>query len=406
MSKTMSVLKFLIITLLFFLPFGEILRFDVGNDIFIKPLDLTAIVVFFCVTFVYFCNKSYRAKLRWYYFLFPLVGLISLIVNTVWLQPNELFTSFLYLLRWISYLSIFFVVILFDKEFKKKIISLLIADGIVVLVIGYLQFFLYPNLKNLFYLGWDDHLYRLFSSFLDPNFAGAFLVLYLIFIAGLFFNRDKTVSRNRSLFYGFLIIATLIAIFLTYSRSALLMLLVSGVTFLLLLQKRKYILGLIGAMVLFVIVISPYFYLENINLLRVKSSIARIQTSEHALKIIADHPIIGVGFDSYRYAQERYHFKKKQTKYPAHSASGVDMSLLFVFATTGIVGLVAYGYLWIRLYKRARVAITANKNIYAIIFLSSSAGLFINALFINSLFFPAIMLWMWIILGLFEEKKN
>lgn len=405
MSETMSVLKILLIALFSFLPFGEILRFDVGNNVVIKPLDVIAVILSFWVAFLYIRNKTFRTSLRWYYFFFPIVGLVSLVINSVWLQPHELIASFLYLLRWVAYLSVFFAIIQVDKAFKKKLVSVLVIDGVVVLVIGYLQFLLYPSLRNLYYLGWDEHLYRLFSIFLDPNFAGAFLVLYLVFIAGLLFKSSKKTDHKKIFFYGLLLVVNLVAIFLTYSRSTLLMLLVSGVTFFLLLQKRKFILLLLGAVVIFVIVISPYFYLENINLFRVRSSIARIQTSGNALKIIQDHPLIGVGFDSYRYAQERYQFTKKQTKFPAHSASGVDTSLLFVLATTGIIGFSVYSYLWFRLCKRAQEGLKQKNNIYAIIFLSSCVGLWVNALFINSLFFPAIMLWMWILLSLLEEKK-
>jgi hypothetical protein len=42
-------------------------------------------------------------------------------------------------------------------------------------------------------------------------------------------------------------------------------------------------------------------------------------------------------------------------------------------------------------------------SVLAIVTLSSIAGIFIDALFINSLFFPEIMLWMWILAGLIEK---
>jgi len=50
--------------------------------------------------------------------------------------------------------------------------------------------------------------------------------------------------------------------------------------------------------------------------------------------------------------------------------------------------------------KRAYDLNKKKENIFAIVVISSVIGLFINALFINSLFFPVIMLWMWILIAL------
>jgi hypothetical protein len=398
----MKFTKILLILLVIFFPFGEIIRFDLGNNIFLKPLDLISVFLLLWITFLYIKNKTFRKSLHWYYFFFPLIGLVSLLINLYWLSPHEFLASFLYLLRWIAYLSIFFAIIQLDDQFKKKITKFLIIDGLIILFIGYIQFFFYPNLRNLYYLGWDEHLYRMFSSFLDPNFAGTFFVLYLIFIAGLLFTKTKKLGKKTLYFYGGLIPITLAAIFLTYSRSALLMLIVSGITFFLLLQKRKFILYLLVSILLFIILISPYFYIENLDLFRVNSSISRILSAQHALQIIQSNPLIGVGFDSYRYAQIRFHLITADPRFPAHSASGDDTSLLFVFATTGIVGLLSYLYLWFRLYKTAKG--TYKKNNFAMIFIASGAGMFINSLFINSLFYPEVLFWLWMIAGLMQEK--
>ena len=187
----MQILKILLISLLVVFPFGELIRFDLGNNIILKPVDVISALIFLWTTFLYIKEKEFRLSLKWYFFLFPLLGLFSLCINSYWLKPTEILTSFLYLLRWVAYSSVFFAGIQLDRKFRKKIGWFLFADGIVLLLIGFVQFFIYPSLKNLYYLGWDNHLYRLFSSFLDPNFAGAFFVLYLIFIAGFIFDKSK-----------------------------------------------------------------------------------------------------------------------------------------------------------------------------------------------------------------------
>lgn len=397
----MLILKILIVLLLILLPLGEIPRFNFGNYIYIKPLEVIAVITLFWIIVLYIKNKSFRKTLHWYYFFFPLIGIISLGINSIWLKPVELLASFLYLLRWVAYMGIFFAVLQCDEKFRKQIYNFLLIDGIVFLLIGYFQFFFYQSLQNLSYLGWDRHEYRLVSSLFDPNYAGAFLVLFLVFLAGTVFNSKNKLKRTTIVFYSIISVITLVAVFLTYSRSALIMLLISGITFFVILNKKKYILYLTGVVVLFIIVISPFFYIENIDLFRLNSGLARLADMQHSVKIIADHPLLGVGFNAFRYAQIRYNFAPEVLSVPSNAASGVDTSILFVLATTGIIGLIAYGNLCVQLFKKAK----SSANRYSLIFIVSGIGLVINSFFNNSLFYSEIMFWMWMIAGLMYAEK-
>ena len=170
-----------------------------------------------------------------------------------------------------------------------------------------------------------------------------------------------------------------------------------------LIQRKKYIFYLLGVIVLFIVIISPFFYLENIDLFRVHSSLARLTDLQHVIKIILDNPVVGVGFNSYRYAQLKYHLINAYSPFPSHSASGDDTSLLFVAATTGIAGLFGYCYLWWRLLKNA--FLSYKSNLFALVFIASVTGLFVDALFNNSLFYAEIMFWMWMLTGLMVERK-
>src|SRR5258708_3515262 len=283
----MQILKLLLILLLLFFPFGELIRFTVGTNIILKPIDILAGILLLWTIFLYIKNKKFRLSLKPYYFYFPLVGLISLLINSYWLNTFELFASFLYLFRWISYMSIFFAMQQVDQKFRNKIILFLFIDGFIVVLIGFLQYFFYQSLVNLIYLGWDNHLYRLFSSFLDPNFVGAFFVLYLILVAGTIFTVHG--EKKKTLFIkSLLIISTLIAVFLTYSRSGLLMLITSGITFFVQLQKKKFIIYLFFFIGVFIVFASPFFYLENINLFRSYESFERLADFKKGLTIFKD----------------------------------------------------------------------------------------------------------------------
>ena len=376
-------MKKIFTAILFLFPLGEILRLDFANGVSLKPLDIGVGIIVVLWAIFKMAKKEKIKQKRVYVpiLLFAGSGALSLLINYSNLTINQFFISLTYLVRWVAYAGIFFVVSDFDKEFKERILKLLIVIGSLIVASGYLQYIFYPNLRNLFYLGWDEHMYRIFSVFLDPNFAGAFFVLFFLFLINLFLKR-------KSIPIALLSFVTLGAVFLTFSRSALIMLVVSS-SLLFVLMNRKILIVFLLVIILSVLAISSRnFNIENINLFRVASSEARIETTRNAIKIIQDHPILGVGFNAYRYAQFRYGFRNEANPI-SHADASPDNSFLFIMATTGIVGFILYSFLWLRLLENA-----------SILAIASVAGVFIDSLFINGLFYPFIALWLWIILAL------
>lgn len=384
----MDLLKKIFIFVLFLFPLGEIIRINFSNGFIVKPLDVgIGILVFLWLTFKLFKKQKIKHKNIFIpVLLFSLSSFFSLIIGNLNLSFKEFLTSFSYLLRWVTYAGIFFVVSDFDKEFKKKILNLLIVVGSLIVGLGYLQYFFYTDLRNLYYLGWDEHTYRMFSIFLDPNFAGAFFVLFFLFLINLFL-------KKKSISIGLLAILTLGAVFLTFSRSALIMLIVSSSLLFVLMNKKKWIGILLGITLLVLGASSKYFNIENINLFRVISSEARLKTAGKAIGIIRDHPIFGVGFNAYRYTKLDYNSRYDSSRIISHADAGVDNSFLFIMATTGIVGFILYLFLWLRILKTASILATA-----------SIVGVFVDSMFINSLFYPFIMLWLWIVVAAKENN--
>jgi len=377
--------KIFIFTLLLF-PLGEIIRIDFGNGLTIRPLDIGMGILFFSwiILKLFKRQKIVQSNIFLPVILFALAGLFSLIISNLTLSLSEWFISFAYLLRWIIYVSILFIINDFNKEFKKKILNILIAIGTIIVGLGYIQYFYYSALQNLRYLGWDEHMHRMFSVFLDPNFAGVFFVLFFIFLVSLFLKQKKKII-------GFLSILTLGAVFLTFSRSALIMLIVSSSVMFILAGRKKLILLLLIIILIMVSISSRYFNIANINLFRVVSSEARIETARNAIKIIQDRPIFGIGFNAYRYAQFHYGFRNR-VNIASHADASPDNSFLFVASTSGLIGLILFAFLWFRIFK---YYIKNNALV-----LSSVVGIFVSSLFINSLFYVHIMFWLWIIIGL------
>lgn len=335
--------------------------------------------------------------------LFISICLLSLLANFSNIQLYEFILSSLYLVRWVAYVFVFFIVYSFDQKTKLSIIKFLVLSQLLFIVLGFIQYFFYPNLRNLFYMGWDDHLYRLFSTFLDPNFAATQINLFIFFLIMII--KDDLFSLKKFKFILIILFGlSVAALLLTYSRSGYIMFILGVSISFWLLNNKRLIVILFLIFFLGVIIIPKNLGSAGIELWRTASINARTESANNALIIIKDHPIFGVGFNTYRYAQRKYGFIVNRSEIPSHSDAGTDNSFLFVWATSGILGLIIYIYIWFVILRTNFVSysITTNKSWeknLSILIITSISSLFLNALFINSLFYPNIMFWVWVITG-------
>ncbi|MCJ7792573.1 MAG: O-antigen ligase family protein, partial [Candidatus Marinimicrobia bacterium] len=324
-------------------------------------------------------------------FSFSVLALLSLGAATPLLSNREVIVASLYLVRWLVYVG--FYLVLFDLRktlFKKRNpLHLLMVLGIMVALFGFVQYFFYPNLKALEVLYWDPHFYRLASTFLDPNFTGLILVLTLIILINLLLENKK----NKKLWLAGAM--TYLALLLTHSRSSYLAFLV-GVGFLAFF-KRKYLLFLIAlGLLAFSLIILPQPRGEGGKLTRTYTIVGRIENWQKTLTIAQDHLLLGVGFNTYRYAQREYGFLEEGDWQESYAGAGADSSLLFVLATTGLLGLASY--LWF-LISAGALAFKHRKKIMGVVCLASLGAIFIHAFFLNSLFYPWVMGWLMILLA-------
>ena len=391
----MGLLTPLFITLLLvFYPLMEITRIPIG-DAAVTFIDFA--VVF--ISFIWIVKKTIERKKPKGILIKPIsffiaILFLSLLINFNKLTLPQFFVSFLYFVRWIAYAVIYLVVKDLDVNFKKYLPFLLKISGTLVMIIGFFLYFFYPDLRNLRYLGWDEHLYRNFSSFLDPNFAGIFYVLYFVLISDSF--NFKKIKSKWQIINLVLIILSIMSVLTTFSRSAYIAFVIAVLSFVVLKKEIKFLLFiLVFSIGLFLL---PSFSLksEGTNLMRTASGKARIDSIKNALTIFKDSPILGVGFDSYRYAQRRYGFIN-ESKMLIHSAAGTDNSFLFVLATSGLIGFFSFVYLLYNLFKF---------SLSSTVLLISLIALCVDSLFLNSLFYSPLMLWMWILFGLKENSRS
>lgn len=414
MEQKTKIVFIVLSVLVFSIPIGQIGRLQISQTVTTTITDILVLLtlgVFF--TRLLFKKERMKGDISFLklLMLFGLIGAVSLLVNSARLTIDTFFVSFLYLFRWMTYAFVSIVAINLTILWKRRVFVVMGITGGFTLLAGYMQYFFYPDLRNLYYLGWDEHLYRMFGTFLDPNFTGAFLVLYSLLLAAFFVNAMKRESIKKALILGLLLLLCTIAVFLTYSRSSLIMLFTSATLFFLLLKTKKDISYRVKFFVLAVFILcaavfslfSPRsFQTEGTNLLRTASIASRSESMQRAITIFLDNPLLGVGFNAYRYAKERYGFiKEKRYTFPDHAGAGVENSYLFVLVTTGIVGFLIYTVMW---FSILRSSYKKRGDVFSLALFSSTVGLLVHAMFINSLFYPSIMLWIWVLAGITARR--
>lgn len=380
-------------------PLGVFQRVSIspGINIYIHEIFLIPILLF--VAFQIFYKKNIKRKnVLLAVSVFVITLAISLLLNVSNLSLFDFFVSISYLFRICIYFSVFFVFGYLSEKVVMKAKIIFALSGIVFIVFGILQYILYPSLKDLYVYGWDNHYFRLTSTYLDPNFAGIGLVLYSIYFIS-FFKYKGTILKT--LVGGGVYLGIFSAI-LTYSRSTFLSL-SSFFIFLIFFSRSKIIIVTIFTIiVLGVIFVPKNFSLEGLNPLRVFSSVERVKSINNALALFRSSPIYGIGFNAYRYAQKRHkmldsHWEK------THSGAGASNSFAFILATGGILGTLSFGYLLFSLFKFAAI----QKDHYSkMIMLSSLIAILTHSLFENSFFYPFALLIFCFIFGVMGYKKR
>jgi O-antigen ligase len=396
-----NVIRYLLFFIVLLLPFGQLAKIPLSSST--VNLYMVDIVVFILVNVWVISHLIHHRQfnlppLSKQIALFIFVCFLSLSFSITRYEWTQIFVGALYLIRWIFYSFLYFIA--YEEQKKKELLIGLLIAGTVSATFGLVQYFIYPSLRNLVYLGWDPHEFRIFSTFLDSGFAGIIYLLTFILLLSFLLNQ----SKYRFLFFisGALIYTSLL---LTYSRSTFLAFFVS--LLILSFYKKSFVLGIFSISFLFVSIYflpKPSLTSESINLERTSTIDARTTNYLQTSTIIADHPLFGIGFNTLRYEKMQRGFVLTDKMYANHAGAGSDSSFLFVIVTTGVVGFFSYLSIWfkaIMLEKNAK-----NDQPFKHIVVMSIASLFIHSLFLNSLFYIWTMMWMWLLLGIRHGSFN
>ena len=122
---------------------------------------------------------------------------------------------------------------------------------------------------------------------------------------------------------------------------------------------------------------------------KAKSAENRLGTWQQGLTLFQHHPILGTGFNAYKFALKQNNLANDQFL-QSRGATSNDSSLLHVASTTGVIGLITYIFFLFSLFLTG----WKNKtNPYGLVLISGLVGLLAQSFFINNLFYPFIFLW-------------
>jgi O-antigen ligase len=385
---------------------GEFGRVELlGNSFLLLDLIAPVVLLTWIARKLIRRESFYFTRINTALLSFFAIAALSLVVGATELNAAELQFALLYLIRFATLGSFFFLAQDSVKKKSKVVNWLLLAGGILALV-GFYLFKTIPDFSEagLADLGWDPHIGRLTSTWLDPNFIAGGFAFLLALLGGKILHTREFLKQSWLVFLAGIMLAALL---LTYSRSGLVALGFSGLV-LGLVGNRKLlialiIVGIIGMGVSQRLSERIGELAQSVTSLTGESQQVldptaqlRVSSWQEGLRIWKANPLLGVGYGTYKFHQT---FASETS----HAASGSDASLLNVAATTGILGFTAF---LIFLGNLLLLAWQKRKTALGIGFLSAVCGLLIHSIFVNSLFFPAILLYLMISGGLLAAQEK
>ena len=403
----MELIQYLLIITLFTPVIGQLVRLKFLGGLTVITLTDILVIIITVVSLFYLLAIKKSLKLTQNtvipVIIFSAVALASNLLATTYLPYKDVVIGTFFLIRFVLLFFISQIVVnVIPKDKVANWVNLILFFGALFIFLGFTQLIFYPDLTALTAYGWDPHQRRIVSTFLDPNYAGfIYVITFTLATSYLLF---KSVVGKIAI-YTYLSIATLslVATVLTFSRSSYLALLVS--IFVISAIKSYKLFILMVVLISTMLILVPQARLRIIGAISIDdTSRARIQSWENAIFIFQKNPVFGVGFNTYRFTQVRYDLFSPDNPLVGNSGSGSDSSLLLIAATTGVVGLLAFLVLMLsvlkELFKKAR------KNPISLAALAIFVALLFHTQFVNSFFYPQIILVVWFIVGLAQSYDS
>lgn len=399
---------------------GQLARISLSTDVRGGSAIIgTDIVIFFiAVSWIWqkiSINRNQKNKypLTYPVLVFLSIALLSFLVGLSTLVQvhsfdlKSIIISFSYLLRFAAYAVLYFMTRDFiDESSKNKdfLTNIMFYTSILVSIGGFIQLIVMPDFTlYAVYYGWDPHVDRLLGTFFDPNFIGT----YLAFIMALGFGLFPSCSRKQKILIVIAVLFCAVALLLTFSRTGYLAFLFAFVIIGLLRSPKILIVGM--TIIIFALLSSPRAVQRITDGLSVdETGLKRIYSWDKGIRLVANFPILGVGYNNLSPVQDFYALVDE---FDVNNRAGLENSFLTMLVTTGVLGGLAYIWLWGASIKRSLQLWFQKKLPYKVRTEGLAIGtallsLVISSLFINSLLYPFLLVHIWIISALIPITKS
>jgi len=283
------------------------------------------------------------------------------------------------------------------KQFKE-ILNFYFASVLFAGLFGIMQFIDYEMRLGLGLVNTVDLVggyIRVTNYFLDANFYANYLIGSIPLTLSFILNNP---TKKSNWFMKILLVITLINLFLTFSRSAIVALTFGlFITFVYLkkyLNIKKMIFRTIILLPIIILIIMnlPVFdyYINRIQLVASTDDASignRLAVLISGLNIVLDNFFFGIGFENTIFNVVNY----ASPQYPiTEGAIDVHNMHLKVFLETGLFGFLPYFYIWCATIKKLKKAFIFHTDWYSRAFLQGSIGsilvMITNGFMLSSLF--------------------
>lgn len=301
-----------------------------------------------------------------------------------------------------SFLLLLIIVnVIKSNEELGTVINWIMASIVVMSIYGMYQFIKgVPVDPTLVDINFSPGVGRVFSSMGNPNNYAEYLVLTLPFFGAAFFNSKNNYIKA---IIAALTVLPLVNLVLTSSRSGWLSFIAAVFVFVFF-KNRK----LIPVAIILGIAAIPFLPSSIIDRLATigkdTSTLYRLKIWEGSWKIIEDFWVTGLGLGQEPF--QKFFNKYTSTQLPAHA----HMLPLQIWVEMGLMGIVSFIWMLVRLFKKSMICLFEKKNEYLnniiIACLSSLAGILVFGLAEYVWFYPRILTMFWIVMSILLAALN
>ncbi|QGU94997.1 hypothetical protein GOM49_07755 [Clostridium bovifaecis] len=306
-------------------------------------------------------------------------------------------------IRFTLYIIIYFI-IKYEVNSKKVIdnmLKLYISACVMVSAFGILQYFTKIGLdKKFIYYGKGLSVdFRITSTMDNPNSLGAFLALTVFPLIALTIYEE---ARIKKLLYAGSTLIILSNIILSMSRNTWLGILIGLVLIVIMYNWKGIILLILGGGISLIIPQVRHRIKDFSSILEDP----RIKMWKIAVKMIKDHPVLGVGNGNYTVLYGDYIKKYPQLKYGIYTEFPSHNSYLKIQSELGIPGISVFILMLLSILIRIKEMINVTndkfyKGFYRGFFVSVIV-FFIMNISDNLFFVPKVSMYFWILVAISE----